>query len=471
MPAHWLSPDCNLRKLAALPVIACAATVLAAPAQTSGDATNNPSPPAASGPTAPAIEKLTNMVEQQWNWHVQNTDIVDWHPGFPAKYSGPHSLSDGPEVQETVSLDLMAGARLWHGAEFHADGLIWQGFGFSKTFGAEGFPNGEAFRAGTESPNIVFARLFVRQTIGLGGDQEAVADQDFSLAGMQDISRITVTLGKLSAKDVFDNNAYANNARTQFMNLGLTANEAWDYPADSLGFATGIALELNQPHWTLRYGFFQVPRFSNGLAQDQSYLRAWAMVTEFERRYSINGHPGAVRLLGFLNQAHMGSYQDTLNNPSLNEDITLTRDYRFKFGFGLNWEQELTKSIGAFVRLGWSDGRNEAWMFSDVDHSASFGLSVKGDSWHRPRDTFGVAGVINGISPVHRDFFAAGGLGIFAGDGKLNYGLEQIAETYYDFEICKAMYGALDYQFIANPAFNRDRGPVSVLSARIHVSF
>ncbi|MDB6066520.1 MAG: hypothetical protein JWR26_2728 [Pedosphaera sp.] len=471
MAAHWLSPDRNPRKFAALPVIACAATALAAPAQTAGDATNNPSPHAASGPTAPAIEKLTNMVEQRWNWHVQNTDIVDWHPGFPAKYSGPHSLSNGAEVQETVSLDLMAGARLWHGAEFHADGLIWQGFGFSKAFGVEGFPNGEAFRVGTESPNIVFARLFVRQTIGLGGDQEAVADQDLSLAGMQDNSRVTITLGKFSAKDVFDNNAYANNARTQFMNLGLTANEAWDYPADSLGFTTGIALELNQPHWTVRYGFFQVPRFSNGLAQDQSYLRAWALVTEFERRYSIGGHPGAVRLLGFLNRAHMGSYQDTLNNSSLNEDITLTRDYRYKFGFGLNWEQELAKAIGAFMRLGWSDGRNEAWMFTDVDHSASFGLSVNGDSWHRPHDTFGVAGVINGISQVHRDFFAAGGTGIFAGDGRLNYDLEQIAETYYDFEICKAMHAALDYQFVANPAFNRDRGPVSVVSARIHVSF
>ncbi|MDB6068469.1 MAG: hypothetical protein JWR26_4677 [Pedosphaera sp.] len=467
----WNLPNRRLGMLAAVPIIGCIVTAFTAPAQASGDATGGGTPLATNNPAAPAVEPLADSKEQRWNWHVQNTDILDWHPGFPAKYSGPHSLSSGPEVQETVSLDLIAGARLWHGAEFHADGLIWQGFGFSKTFGAEGFPNGEAFRAGTESPNIVFARLFVRQTIGFGGDQEALADQDLNLAGMQDISRLTVTLGKFSAKDVFDNNAYANNPRTQFLNLGLTANEAWDYPADSLGFATGIALELNQPHWTVRYGFFQVPRFSNGLAQDKSYLRAWAMVTEFERRYSIGGHPGAVRLLGFLNQAHMGSYRDTLNNPSFNEDITLTRAYRNKFGFGLNWEQELAKSIGAFVRLGWSDGRNEAWMFSDVDRAASFGLSVKGDSWHRPQDTFGVAGVISGISQVHRDFFAAGGLGIFAGDGRLNYGLEQIAETYYDFEICKAMHGALDYQFIANPAFNRDRGPVSVLSARIHVSF
>jgi high affinity Mn2+ porin len=418
--------------------------------------------------TAAENDQPPEVPEQQWSWHAQNTAILQYHPGFPAKYSGPNSLSSANEVRETVSLDLMAGTRLWHGAELHLDGLMWQGFGFSKTLGAEGFPNGEAFRAGTKVPNVNLSRVFIRQTIGLGGEQEAFKEDELHLAGMRDVSRLTLTLGKMSAKDIFDNNAYANDPRTQFMNWSLMANEAWDYPADSLGYTTGLAAELNQPQWTWRYGFFQVPRTSNGLAQDQSYLRAWGMVTELERRFAFAEHPGAVRLLAFLNQAHMGSYQETVNNPALAGNIMLTRDYRHKFGFGLNVEQELAKNIGAFLRLGWSDGRNEAWMFSDVDHAASLGLSVKGAFWNRADDTFGVAGAFNGASQIHRDFLAAGGLGILAGDGKLSYGVEELAETYYDFHIWKTIHGAVDYQFINHPAFNRDCGPVSVFGLRIH---
>ena len=152
---------------------------------------------------------------------------------------------------------------------------MWQGFGLSKTLGVEGFPNGEAFRLGTDVPNVNIARLFIRQTIGLGGEQEAVEDGPLQLAGKQDVSRVTLTLGKISAKDIFDNNAYANDPRTQFMNWALMANEAWDYPADSLGYDTGFAAELNQPQWTVRYGFFQMPRSSNGRpAQDSATTSA-----------------------------------------------------------------------------------------------------------------------------------------------------------------------------------------------------
>ena len=421
--------------------------------------------------SAAEAQKPADVAPQDWNWHAQNTDIVQYHPGFPAKYSGPNSLSPANEVRETVSLDLLAGARLWQGGEFHVDGLMWQGFGFSKTLGVEAFPNAEGFRLGTKVPNVVFSRVFVRQTIGLGGEEETVADDELHLAGKQDVSRITLTMGKFSTKDIFDNNAYANDPRTQFMNWGLVANEAWDYPADTLGFITGLAAELNQPQWTARYGFFQVPRSSNGSAEDAAYLRAWAMVTEFEHRHTLNGHPGAVRVLAYVNRAHMGSYQATVDNPALGADITRTREYRYKFGLGLNVEQEVVKGIGAFARLGWSDGRNEAWMYSDVDYAATAGLSINGDFWHRANDTLGVGGIVNGISRSHRDFLAAGGTGILAGDGALNYGLEKAVETYYDFAIWKTIHGAVDYQFVSNPAFNRDRGPVQVFGARLHWEF
>lgn len=430
-----------------------------------------PATSGASTNTAAIEQSPAEGQEQQWNWHVQNTDIVQGDPGFHAKYSGPNSLGKGGEVKETVSLDLMTGARLWQGAEAHVDGMMWQGFGLSRTLGVEAFPSGEGFRLGTTVPNVTFARVFIRQTIGLGGEQEKIEDGPLQLAGMQDVSRITLTVGKFSAKDIFDNNAYANDPRSQFLSWAFLANEAWDYPADSLGFITGFAAELNQPSWTVRYGFFQVPRTSNGVALDGHYLDAWAMVTEFERRYVLNGHPGTVRWLTFLNQANMGSYHSAVNSPSRPADIVATRAYRHKFGLGLNLEQEVVKNVGVFARLGWSDGQNEAWAFSDVDRTASAGVSIKGEFWRRPNDTFGIADALNAATKVHQQFFAAGGTGILAGDGALNYGMEEALETYYDVQIWKTVHAAVDYQFIVNPAYNRDRGPVSVFGARLHWEF
>ena len=419
---------------------------------------------------APAIPP-SSAQPQEWNWHVQNTGIIQGYPAFPAKYSGANSLPDGGEARETVSLDLYAGVRLWPGAEAHVDGLMWQGFGVNNALGVDGFPNGEAFRLGTKVPNVNMPRLFVRQVIGFGGGQETVDDDPLTLAGTQDVSRLTLTLGKMSVKDVFDNNAYANDPRTQFMNWALMANEAWDYPADALGYITGFTAELNQPAWTLRYGFFQMPRASNGTALDSHYLEAWGMVAELERRFSFDTHPGVVRFLGYLNHAHMGSYQDAVNNAAPPANIDATRAYRYKYGFGLNWEQEIVKDVGLFSRLGWSDGQNEAWVFADVDRTATLGVSVKGGAWHRPEDTFGLAGAANGISRAHQEFFDAGGTGILAGDGKLSYGWEKILETYYDFQVWKTIHTTVDYQFITDPAFNRDRGPVSVFAARVHWEF
>jgi high affinity Mn2+ porin len=416
-------------------------------------------------------EERADGTGKNWNWHVQNTDIVQGDFGFPAKYSGPNSLDSRGEIRETVSLDLFAGVQLWRGAEAHVDGLMWQGFGLSKTFGVEAFPNGEAFKVGTKVPNVNTARLFIRQTISFGGETEMAQDDQLNLAGQKDVSRLTLTLGRMSAKDIFDNNAYANDPRTQFMNWAFMANEAWDYPADPLGYISGFAAELNQPQWAVRYGFFQMPRVANGAAIDPNFLEAWGMATELERRWSVETHPGAVRLLTYLNHAHMGSYQAALDNPARPADIEATRAYRYKYGLGLNVEQELVNNIGFFSRLGWSDGQNEAWIFSDVDRTATLGLSAKGRFWHRPDDTLGVGGVLNGLSGVHQRFLAAGGTGILAGDGALNYGWEKGLETYYDFQICKNVHGALDYQFITDPAFNRDRGPVSVFGARLHWEF
>jgi high affinity Mn2+ porin len=349
--------------------------------------------------------------------------------------------------------------------------VIWQGYGLSNTLGMAGFPNGEAFRIDRTYPDASLCRVFLRQTIELGGEKEAADDGPTELRGKHDVRRLTFTVGHLSAKDIFDTNTYAEDSRTQFMNWSLMANDAWDYPANTIGFTNGAAVEFNTRAWTGRLGIFQVSKVANGLRMDWDLAHAWSAVAEVERRYTPRGHAGAVRLLAYDTRAHMGNYQETLNNPGLDEDIALTADYRYKYGFGINLEQEIRKNLGAFVRLGWSDGKNQTYEFTDVDRTATAGLSLKGAAWRRPQDTVGLGAVMNGISAVHRQYLAAGGLGITIGDGALDYSAERILEAYYAWQIAKHYQLTSDYQFAPDPAYNRARGPVNLFALRLHAEF
>jgi len=293
------------------------------------------------------VTNSTPPDSQPWNLHIQSTIGAQSHPSFPAEYTGLNSLKPGAEVKDTVSFDVTGGVRLWHGGEFFADVVIWQGYGLSNTLGAAGFPNGEAFRIGRTYPDVYICRAFIRETIGFGGEKEAADDAPFELKGTKDVRNLTITVGHLSAKDIFDNNAYANDSRSQFMNWALMANDAWDYPANTLGFTNGAAVELNSGTWAGRLGIFQVSEVANGMRMDWNLAHAWSTVAEVERRYSPGGHAGALRLLAYDTRANMGSYQETLNNPTLGENITLTGAYRYKHGFGINLEQEIRKNLGA----------------------------------------------------------------------------------------------------------------------------
>ena len=409
--------------------------------------------------------------EENWSVHMQNTNVLQGHTKIRSPYYGTNSLSEAPQMRQTVSLDLLLGLRLWSGAEAHLDGMMWEGFGISNALGMAGFPNGEAFRKGTAAPNANFSRAFIRQSFGFGSEMEDSTSGSLFLKGRQHVKRLTFTLGRFGAKDIFDGNAYANDARTQFMNWSLMANGAWDYPADSLGFTTGGAAELYLHDWVLRYGFFQVPNVSNGISLDPHIWKAWAQVLELEHKHKIGGHPGAVRFLVYATRAHMGSFQQTLNNPLRPADITDSRAYRIKYGICLNADQEIASGVGVFTRLGWSDGKSEPWSFTDVDSSASFGISAKGAAWDRPNDTVAIAGIYNSISKVHATFLQQGGTGILVGDGRLSYGAEKIIETYYDVAVRAWLHVAFDYQFAMNPAYNRDRGPVHIFGARLHWEF
>ena len=427
-----------------------------------------------------------NSSTQNWNLHAQVTETVQGDPGFPAQYSGLNSLNSKGEVQETHTSDLFFGARLWKGGEIHADGLLWQGYGLSHTEGIEAFPNGDAFKLGTTIPHFMLAHLFIRETIGLGGKQESAPDGPLTLAGKQDISRLTFTLGRFTPMDIFDHNIYAQDPHTQFMNWAMNTNLAWDFPSDSVGYTTGIAVEFNQPRWTLRSGFFQVPFTKNGFTADDQvlmwphegsnglFLRSWGTMAEFERRYDANAHPGALRFLAWLDEAHMISYREATllleaNGPGA--DLSAARAYRHKYGFGLNWEQELAKNVGVFSRLGWNNGQAEGWMYTDANWTASFGMSVNGAAWRRNNDSFGLAFVTSGASNSAQKFLEAGGTDIVDGDGKLTYGSEKVIEAFYNFQIWKTIHATVDYELVDNPAFNRDRGPVSVFGIRSHWQF
>ena len=337
--------------------------------------------------------------------------------------------------------------------------------------GVAGFPNGEITRVGVVAPTPYFARLYYQHTIGFGGEQEKVEDGPNLVAGMRDVDRLTITVGKFSATDIVDDNRYSHDPRSQFLNWSLMYNGAWDYPANVRGYTFGVAFDRNIKDWAFRYAILAEPEEANGAPLDPNFAQANGNVAEIERRYKINDHPGKLRFLTYLNNAHMGDYEEAIAQMPVNPVIEDTRAYRIKYGFGLNLEQEITENLGMFSRIGWNDGHTESWAFTEIDRTIALGFVLDGACWCRPNDRVGLAGVLNGLSPEHRAYLAAGGLGFIIGDGHLNYGLEEIVETYYSFAATKNIFVTFDYQEIANPAYNRDRGPVSVASLRVHIEF
>jgi high affinity Mn2+ porin len=417
----------------------------------------------------PQGESSSDLTEgRPYSVNIQSTVVGQGHLDFPADYTGANSMTPGAAVRETISFDVVGGVRLWRGAEFFGDVLVWQGYGLNNALGIAAFPNAEAYRVGKTYPDIYLCRAYIHQTIGFGGGK--VADES-GLGGSRDVRNLTFTVGHLSAKDIFDNNAYANDGRSQFMNWVLVANGAWDYPANTLGFTNGAVAELNMGAWSGRLGMFQVSKVANGIRLDWDLSHSWSSVVELERRYSLRGHTGTLRLLAFDTRAHMGSYQETIDNPSLGENIALTAAYRYKYGFGINLEQEIRKNLGAFARLGWNDGKNQTYEFTDVDRTATAGLALKGARWRRREDSLGLAVIVNGISAVHRQYLAAGGLGVTVGDGALDYQAEHVGEAYYNWKISKHFHLTADYQFAQNPAYNHARGPIDLFALRFHTEY
>jgi len=414
---------------------------------------------------------LTDPESDRWEIHGQSTYLGQGYPAFRAPYTGTNSLTPARQAQATWSNSLYLNARLWEGGEVYYNPELLQGFGLSDTVGIAGFASGEAQKSNFPYPHYNTSRLYVRQTFGFGGEQEELASGQQQLAGKADINRLTLQAGKFSVGDVFDGNAYAKDTRRDFMNWSIWAPGAFDYAADKLGLTYGMTAELNQKNWALRGGYFMIGAQSNSNNFDTQVFRRGQYVAELETRYSLFSRPGKLRTIGWVSSANSGSYRDTLNNPALNLEIEQTRMGRLKYGYVFNVEQSVTDDVGLFGRWSWNNGKTEIMSFTDIDASLSLGTSIKGTKWGRPDDTIGIAGAFNALSRDHRDFIAAGGLGPLIGDGQLNYRKERILETYYAYAFTKAITATADYQFVTNPAYNADRGPVHVFSGRLHGEF
>jgi high affinity Mn2+ porin len=318
------------------------------------------------------------------------------------------------------------------------------------------------------------APLMYYATIPLSADVEPQGRSPLSIATEVPLRRIDIHAGKMSAVDFFDVNGAGSDSHLQFMNWTVDDNGAFDYAADTRGYTWGAVVEMHEPSWSLRGGLMLMPVVANGIKLDHNVRRARGMNLEYElRRPLVPNHGSVLRLLVFENIAGMGNYRNSnaLARPAgTTPDITATRRQgRTKYGMGVNVEQEIAVGARLFGRLGWSDGRNESYAYTEVDRTVELGFDAFVP--HRRQDKIGVAIVSNGIAAVHREYLAAGGLGFLLGDGSLRYGPEVIVEAYYTAKVAPGVHLSIDVQHIDDPGYNRDRGPVWVESARFHVDF
>ena len=424
------------------------------------------SPLATEAPAVPDADRV--------NFHGQFTFLEQAYPAFRSPYQGPNSLPGGGQGRETSDGSLFAGVRLWKGAEVWINPEIDQGFGLANTLGVAGFTSGEAYKIGQAYPYARLPRAFIRQTIDLGGETEKIEAGAAQFAGSQTTNRLVLTIGKLSVVDIFDTNKYAHDPRTDFLNWAIVDTGTFDYAADAWGYTYGAAGEWYQGQWAVRAGVFDLSIVPNSADLDPTF-KQFQLVGEIERRYTLWAHPGEIHLTGFLTCGRMGTFADAIALAAITggpADIAAVRQYQSRGGVSMNIEQEITSDLGAFLRAGWADGTKEPYEFTDIDRTVAGGVSIAGKRWGRPDDTMGLAGVVNRVAPVHQAFFNAGGLGILVGDGQLPHpGYEEIIEAYYSYALTAATRISLDYQFVANPGYNTDRGPVNVFAGRLHWQF
>jgi high affinity Mn2+ porin len=412
--------------------------------------------------------------------HAQTTLIWQAKPAFSAAYTGPNSLSPLEERSYSFTATADIGLRLWDGAQLHFNPEAAQGVPLSRLTGAGGLSNGELARTTGPDLNLYRARLFLLQRWDAGGETEQIEAGFNETGGQASAQRWTLVLGNFSLLDYFDTNPYAKDPRSQFFNWAFMTYGAWDYAADARGYTTGFVLEYRTPSWALRGGRSMMPVESNGLALDGNLGQHYGDQIELESDLPLRLAAGPMRasLLYFRNQAIMGNYADALALGGV-PDVGMVRREQTKTGWGLTLQAPLAEDAGLFLRLSRNNGESETYAFTEIDQQVSFGGQFTGAAWRRRADRWGMALAVNELSGPHRDYLAAGGLGFFLGDGALRYGPERVLDTWYRFALPEWSTRAggvqsavsIGWQYLTNPGYNRDRGPVQIFSLRWHSEF
>ena len=404
--------------------------------------------------------------------------ILQWHSAFTSPYSGKNSLKAAAENDTSKVYTLFLGYELTHTTEVFLDIESAGGHGIGAAYGLAGFTNLDVVRNPTLGEIPYMARVMIRQIIPLSSERVEADRDQFHLARSLPARRIEFRFGKMGMADFFDLNSFGSDSHLQFLNWTVDNNGAYDYAANTRGYTDGAIVEYDD-HWiTARFGEMLMPKVANGIHLDADIARARAENLELEfRGNSIAHRAGVVRVLSYLNHADMGNYREAIENYFADDEagtpdiIATRRQGRHKFGFGLNWEQEIAPQISLFGRLGWSDGRNESFAYTEVDRTLELGVFTKGDRWHRRNDRAGIAFVANGIVAAHQEYLSLGGLGFLLGDGGLTYGPEKIFEGFYTAHIWRGFFVSFDIQHINNPGYNQARGPVTVPGLRFHTEF
>lgn len=416
----------------------------------------------------------------------QTNGIFQMHGRFHSPYEGENSLRSIFETKASEVATLFLGYQLRPNTRYNTDLIVdfenAGGRGISQALGLAGFTNLDVVRNPNLGAKPYLARIEIHQTIGLTDEMTEQERGPLALAGRVPVRRFEVYAGKMSLPDLFDANSVGTDSHLQFTNWTIDNNGAWDYAADTRGYTVAGVLEYDDRIWSARYAFAAMPTVANGMDLDWAFSRARSQNWEFELRKGLfsslagSKRPGAVRILGYRNNAHMGNYRESVQQFVAGDiavpDITRTAHFdAVKYGFGFNTEQEATDSLRLFARFGWNDDKNESWAYTEVAQTVSVGGDYNGRTWSRPNDKIGVAFVSNAIKRDHQNYLHYGGMGFLLGDGNLNYGRENILEWYYNAHLWRGLFAMLGGSFIAHPGYNRDRGPVYVPTARMHIDF
>jgi len=403
--------------------------------------------------------------------------VFQWHPSFPAAYSGPHSLRSTAESATSKVYTLYLGYELTPTTAIYLDAESAGGTGLSSAFGLAGFTNLDVVRNPSLSATPYLARLMIQKIIPLSNERVEADRDELHLFASLPARRIEIRAGKFGLPDFLDVNSWGSDSHLQFLNWTVDNNGAWDYAANTRGYTDGLLIEFVDRWFAVRFAEALMPKIANGIYLDADLARARAENLEIEATGNrLFGRPGAIRLLSYVNTADMGNYEQSIADFRAGltpvPDITFTRRQgRHKYGFSANLEQQITFNLGLFGRLGWSDGRNESFAYTEVDRTAEAGIFSTGGRWHRVNDRAGAAFVANGIVKAHQQYLALGGLGFLLGDGGLSNGPEKIFEGFYTAHLWHGFFVSADVQHIDNPGYNRARGPVLVPGARLHVDF